>query len=276
MSVQTDLSGALYDTWLRGQDLLHGLNPKDWRAAQEQFQHLTRGTPDFSPALSSMVQLNNTKHIVFPGQFRDPMEHAATLQLAQRAVHLDPQDSRAQLAVAWAHQLVGRPADASLHAGLAVELNSNDPWTLIAAAQIFAYCGDYAKAIALCSQSAALSPQQTSVQQVYAVAIFFLAGRYREAIEASRDEFVPSTAFSIWRCASLVKLGREAQARELLRRVLDAVRSGWVQATPPDDRTICRWLLHVFPIAVEKDWERLQQSLVAAGAPVEEERFGEW
>jgi hypothetical protein len=32
----------------------------------------------------------------------------------------------------------------------------------------------------------------------------------------------------------------------------------------------------MFPIAVESDWERLRQSLAAAGAPVEEERFGVW
>jgi DNA-binding SARP family transcriptional activator len=276
MSVHTDLSGALYDAWLRGHDHVQGHTAKDWRAAHDLFENLTKQAPDFSPIVSCMVQLANSKHIVFPGVFRSAQEHAAALQLAQRAVQLDPQDSRAQLCVAWARHLVGRVEDATLHANLAIELNPNDPWTLMAAAQIFAYCGDYAKAVALCTQSSSLTPQPTPAQRRYASAIFFLAGRYQEGVDASVDDLDPSPAFSIWRCASLVKLGRETQARDLLRRVVDAVRAEWDQSTSPDDRMIYRWLLHIFPIAIKKDWECLRQCLAAAGGLVDEEHYGEW
>jgi DNA-binding SARP family transcriptional activator/TolB-like protein len=276
MSVETDLSGALYDTWLRGQDLVQGLNPRDWRAAQDLLQNLMRKAPDFSPVISSIVQLRNSKHIVFPGQFRKAKEHAATLQLAQRAVQLDPQDSRAQLGVAWAHQLVGRFEDARGHADLAIELNPNDPWTLMATAQIFAYCGDYDKAVALCTQSTDLTPNPTSTQRRYASAIFFLAGRYRDGVEAAIDGLDPSPAFSIWPCASLVQMGRGTQARRLLRRAVDAIRADWVAPIPPDDRMVCRWLLHMFPMAIEDDWERLRRCLAAAGGLVDEECFANW
>ncbi len=276
MSVETILEGALHDTWLRGQDLLHGLNPRDWRAAQDLLQDLMREAPGFSPVISSIVQLRNTKHIVFPGEFRKAKQHAATLQLAQRAVQLDPQDSRAQLGVAWAHQLAGRFEDARGHADLAIELNPNDPWTLMATGQIFAYCGDYDRAVALCTQSMALAPNPTSTQRRYASAIFFLAGRYRDGVAAAIDGLDPSPAFSIWPCASLVQLGRVTQARRLLRRVVDAIRAEWVRPTSPDDRMIYRWLLHMFPIAVEDDWQRLRRCLAAAGGLVDAERFEEW
>ena len=39
---------------------------------------------------------------------------------------------------------------------------------------------------------------------------------------------------------------------------------------------IYRWLLHMFPIAVEDDWQRLRRCLAAAGGLVDEERFEEW
>jgi hypothetical protein len=210
LTSEADLSKELHDAWLRGQDLLHGLNPKDWRTAEGLFQLLTKEAPDFSPAFSSMVQLNNTKHIVFPGVFRDLKEHAATLQLAQRAAQLDPQDSRAQLGVAWAHQLVGRATEAGLHADFAVDLNPNDPWTLIAAAQIHAYCGAYAKAVALCTQSIQLTPDPTPTQRSYSCAIFFLAGMYRESVDVAIEGLDPSPAFAIWRCASLAAWRRPA------------------------------------------------------------------
>jgi len=39
---------------------------------------------------------------------------------------------------------------------------------------------------------------------------------------------------------------------------------------------IYRWLLHMFPIAVEDDWQRLRRCLAAAGGLVDEERFEDW
>jgi hypothetical protein len=34
-----------------------------------------------------------------------------------------------------------------------------------------------------------------------------------------------------------------------------------------------RWMLHMFPIAVEPDWERLRAGFKAAGAPVDSVAF---
>ena len=146
----------------------------------------------------------------------------------------------------------------------------------MAAGQITAYCGHYDKAVALCIQSMALMPHPIAAQRTYASAIFFLAGRYSEGVEASIDGLDPSPAFAIWRCASLVQLGQVPQARDLLARAVSAIRAGWGASAPPDDRLIYRWLLHMFPIAVRADWERLRQSLAAAGGLVSGERFGKW
>ena len=92
------------------------------------------------------MQYRNIAHIALPGQFRNPARHLETLPIAQRAVQLDPLDSRAQLSLAWTYQLLGRIDESTLHAALAVDLNQNDPWTLMATAQIFAYCGQYERA----------------------------------------------------------------------------------------------------------------------------------
>jgi hypothetical protein len=39
---------------------------------------------------------------------------------------------------------------------------------------------------------------------------------------------------------------------------------------------MARWLLHIFPIAIHGDWERLARGLAAAGAPIEGIEFGVW
>jgi len=276
MAGEADLSGTLHDTWLRGQDLAQRLNPRDWRTAVALLQDLMRKAPGFSPAISSLVQLRNAKQVVFPGEFLNAEEHAATLQLALHGVKLAPQDSRAQTGVAGALQLLGRFERARAHADLAIERNPYDAWTLMATAQIFAYCGDHDRAVALCTQSTALTPNPTAAQRSYASAIFFLAGRYRHGLEVAIDGLDRSPAFSIWPCASLVHLGEMAEARRLLRRAMDAIRSEWVGTVPPDDREICRWLLRIHPMAVADDWERLRQCLAAAGGLVDEVRFGDW
>ena len=146
----------------------------------------------------------------------------------------------------------------------------------MATAQIFAYCGSYDKAVDLCTQSLALTPNPTPTQRRYASAILFLAGRYGQAVEAAPDGLDPSPAFSVWPCASLVQLGQTRQAARLLQRAVSAIRAEWTAPPPGDDRTIYRWLLHVFPMAVEADWERLRRCLAKAGGSVEEERFEGW
>ena len=276
ISTQADLSGALHDSWLRGQDYVLRFSAEDWGRAQELFEKVAKEAPDFSPVISSIVQLSNTRHIVFPGMFRSNKEHSDALRLAQRAVLLDPQDSRAQLCVAWAHQLTGRTTEAVLHAELAVDLNPNNSWTLIAAAQIQAYCGSYEKAVALCNQSMAQRSLQTAAHRAYATAILFLAERYQESLDASSDGLEPAPSFSIWRAASLAQLGKVQQARDLLAAAVSDIRAKWNGPAPEDDRTIYHWLLHMFPIAVESDWQRLRRSLAMAGGAVDQEQYRAW
>src|SRR5204863_8235078 len=123
--------------------------------------------------------------------------------IAQRAVHLDPLDSRAQLSLAWSHQLVGRVHESTFHAALATELNDNDPWTLMSAGQIFAYCGNYERAQVLASNSLDLTRSPTRSQMTYLSAIRFLCAKYDESVEAAQQGFDASPGFLGWKCAAL-------------------------------------------------------------------------
>ena len=94
---------------------------------RQHFENLSRDAPDFVPALTSLVQLHNTEHIAHPGRFRNRTKYPETVQKARRAARLDPLDPRAQLNLAWTHQLDGRIYKSTLYAALAAELNGNDP-----------------------------------------------------------------------------------------------------------------------------------------------------
>ncbi len=87
--------------------------------------------PMFSPSYSSLVQMNNSDHIVHPGVLPDPGKAKATLELAKAAVRLDPVDSRAHLCCGWSYVWASREAEAAPHMELACELNDNDPVDLV-------------------------------------------------------------------------------------------------------------------------------------------------
>src|SRR5262249_41991134 len=182
---------------------------------------------DFSPALSGLVQFRNIAHIALPGQFRDSARHLETLSIAQRAVQLDPLDSRAQLSLAWTYQLLGRVDESTLHAALAVDLNENDPWTLMATGQIFAYCGEYERAATLSAASLRMTPMPKPPQVAYSGAIKFLLSDYAGCIDASREDLGMSPAFMIWGCAAKAQVGRLDEAKAELARTLEKIAADW-------------------------------------------------
>jgi TolB-like protein len=276
LATGSEVTLEIHDRWLRGQALLLQMASKDWPAAAALVESLLADAPDFSPALSGLVQYRNIAHIALPGQFRDAAKHLETLQIAQRAVRLDPLDSRAQLSLAWTYQLLGRMDNSTLHAALAVDLNENDPWTLMASGQIFAYCGEYERAASLSAASLGITPMPTAPQVAYSGAIKFLCSDYAGCIDASREDLEMSPAFMIWRCAAKAHAGRLNEAKAEFEKALEGVAADWHGQQAPTRGSMARWLLHVFPIAIRGDWERLAAGLAAAGAAVEGIEFGVW
>ena len=100
--------------------------PEEWNRAAEMFAQGIETAPTFSPLYSGLAQMNNAVHFMQPGMFRDPAKTARTLALAQKAVALDPLDSRAELCLGWALAMSGRYAAAEVHMELACALNAND------------------------------------------------------------------------------------------------------------------------------------------------------
>jgi DNA-binding SARP family transcriptional activator/TolB-like protein len=276
LATGSEVTLEIHDRWLRGQALLLQMASKDWPAAAALVESLLADAPDFSPALSGLVQYRNIAHIALPGQFRDAAKHLETLQIAQRAVRLDPLDSRAQLSLAWTYQLLGRMDNSTLHAALAVDLNENDPWTLMASGQIFAYCGEYERAASLSAASLGMTPMPAAPQVAYSGAIKFLCSDYAGCIDASREDLEMSPAFMIWRCAAKAHAGRLNEAKAEFEKALEGVAADWHGQQAPTRGSMARWLLHVFPIAIRGDWECLAAGLAAAGAAVEGIEFGVW
>ncbi|MEA2861280.1 MAG: hypothetical protein QOC72_3319 [Methylobacteriaceae bacterium] len=266
---EPDVSLDMHDRWLRGQSLMFKFDAESWQRAFKIFLDAVRENPTFSPCYSSLVQMNNIEHFVHPGLFRDLGKAKATLELAKRAVQLDPVDSRAHLCCGWSYVMALREAEAAPHMELACELNDNDPWTLLSSAACCVFCGSIEHARLRVEQSLALSPAPSYLGWGYHGIIRVLCGEYAGALEAiDRAEGVIKT-LPAWRAAALFHLGQSDMAREEAQRFLNGIRSFWVGSSAPTDEAVVRWALQAHPISVSARWEVLRDGLRGAGLPVE-------
>jgi DNA-binding SARP family transcriptional activator/TolB-like protein len=266
---EPDVSLDVHDRWLRGQNLLTKFDPESWQRAATIFRETIHESPTFSPCYSSLVQIHNIEHFVHPGLFRDRSKTKATLELAKRAVELDPVDSRAHLCYGWSNVMALREAEAAPHMELACELNDNDPWTLLSCALYCAYCGSIDEAKLRAGQSLALSLAPSRLEWGYHGIIRFLCGDYAGTLEACDYALDVIQTLPAWRAAALFELGQSVSAHDEARRFLNGTRSFWVGLDPPTDEAVTSWLLQTHPISVTKRWDALRQALRGAGLPVE-------
>jgi DNA-binding SARP family transcriptional activator/TolB-like protein len=266
---EPDVSLDMHDRWLRGQSLMAKFDQASWQRAVTIFLEAIRENPAFSPCYSSLVQINNIEHFVHPGFLRDRDKANTTLELAKKAVQLDPVDSRAHLCYGWSNVMALRENEAAPHMELACELNDNDPWTLLSCALYCAFCGSIDQARLRAGQSLALSLAPSYLEWGYHGIIRFLCGDYVGALEACDRAHGVIQTLPAWRAVALFELGQPAVAREEAQRFLNGIRSFWVGSTAPTDHAMTRWLLQAHPISVRRRWEALRDGLRGAGLPVE-------
>jgi DNA-binding SARP family transcriptional activator/TolB-like protein len=264
----SDVSLEAHDIWLRGQLVINGYRAGDWNRTAEMLARAIEREPGFSPLYSALSQMNNVVHFVQPGRFRDERHVQRTLALAQRAVALDPRDSRAQLCLGWALAFCRRYSQAELHMEIACELNGNDSHTLMSSAMFHGFNGDTERAVKQAAASMELTLAPTLSHFGYLTNIRFLHGDYEGTIVAADRAHEGLPTMLAFRAAALCKLGREKEARQDVGRFHANVRAAWAGDDAPSEAAIARWLLHLYPISRAEIWERLRDGMAAAGIPV--------
>jgi adenylate cyclase len=110
------------------------------------------------------------------------LENARTTRPV-RALELDPDNSRAYLALALLQLHDGRHADAIASARRAVSLGPNDPEALATLGMILAYSGEPAEAVAVADQALRVSRSPSPGVRELAGIVFYNARQYERAIE---------------------------------------------------------------------------------------------
>jgi DNA-binding SARP family transcriptional activator/tetratricopeptide (TPR) repeat protein len=265
-----------YDRWLYGQSKLHAWDPAAFHEATKIFEEIIAESPNFSPAYSTLAQLQNTVHFVHPGVFREVRRTEQALNYAREAARIDPIDSRAQLSLGWAHAMARQHDLAEAHHELAVELNENDPWTITSAALGYATRGQLDQARVAAERASARTPSFGPQHWGYHLQIRFMTGDYAGSVKAAAlaGDVIPTSA--AWKIASLGHLGRIKEAKAEVTRYVEQVRSKWFGSAPPSEENIARWTLHCFPFKRAEDWRHFRDGLAAAGLPVANLKHDAW
>jgi DNA-binding SARP family transcriptional activator/TolB-like protein len=262
-----DVSLLAYDAWLRGENLLTLWQPEAELEAENLFKSVIQQMPRFAPAYSSLASIYNVRHLIVAGFRRDPALEAEALGLAQKAVQIDPLETRAHLTLAWSYLMAGRYEQADIHYDLAFDLNPNNPKTLLSCAHGFAFTGHAERARELARLALSLTPFVTPYQWEYLTGIRFIIGDYSDAVAAATMGADSMRDTLVWKAATLALMGDEDEARRAANDFLAGARAQWT-GEPPDDGEIVDWIMHGLPIKEAETRRRLADGLRLAGLPV--------
>jgi DNA-binding SARP family transcriptional activator len=256
--------GRKYELWMQAQALMG-----EWRAESEDraeaiLRDLVANSPTFAPAMVALAQILHARPIVFPGRSRLPEHLEESLALTSRAVNLDPLDSRTHLCRAWSHAIAGTHAAALSHLDLALDLNENDPWTIISAALGFAFAGDAERAADLVAQARAFGMRYSRAAQGYIATAAYLVGDHAGSVAAAEVAGDAIINLPAWQAASLVRLGDRPAAGRAMTRFLALALPAWTGPADPTPEDAIDWFMACFPIRAEAVRAELRQSLLTA------------
>lgn len=253
-----------HDYWLQAEQVFSRWTPEAADEAEDILSKVLARDPAFAPAYSSLAGFHNVQHVIRPGSSRDSALGPSADHLVDRAVTLDPLDARNHLAVAWTAALNKGFDRASIHFDLAASLNPNGVVTLISCAMGYAFVGQPERAETLVSHVLKIAPTLSPYQWCYVASVHFVAGRYDDALAATRqsdDQIVDNQG---WAAAALVRLGRIDEAKRAFEDLIDAVRPVWAGTTPPTAEAVFEWFVNAYPLRDDAVRQTLEDSLAVA------------
>jgi len=258
--------GALraYDLWLRGVEC-HERGTEEGHAEARQFYEAAiKADPSFARPYSGLAELAFME-LVFPDWSSKTPREGEAIELAQKAVTLDEQESHGHAILAWAHLLLRRFGRARRHLERAAALNPNDADTAMSRALGLAFLGEATAAVEVARQGIRLNPFHPDWYQSDLAVILCLNRQYDEmqAIFDGIPEIYPHTP--AWRAAAYALQGNLSAAHDAAERFEHNIRPLW-RGTPGAPVTAFgQSFLANLPLARREDTAEIAKGLRTAG-----------
>jgi len=228
-----------WDMVIQANSLFWRLTKAEIEAAIAILQRAVERYPDYAPAHSMLAFDILVSGYIGWALMEPQLQQAASL--AARAEELDHGDPWAHLALGYVAFVRRRTSAAATEFQRALALNPNFAAAHGYLGWALAFDGQSEQAIAHLKEAIRMSPHdpQNAIFNTGLAVAHYLAGRFAEAVEYSRETLQQRSAFTAGHrihCASLAQNGRIDEAREALAR-LKAVHPdlsiAWIESNVP-------------------------------------------
>lgn len=254
------------EKWLRGQQLMDQWDAEADARAEALFHEAIHAWPDHPTLLANLADLYNSRHIVYPGIRRNPDTERKAMQLARRAVAIDPLDPRCHVTLGWSQAMGGRVQQAAHSFLRGHELNPADPAIAMSAAHGLGVLDRLEEAFRLCRAAFECHPAPPWSFWGFESNLRFLSGDYRGAVDSADRSGELILSILGWKTAALGMLD-DARAATDAAEFLDRIREAWVPPAAPGDAEAVAWFIDIFPFARPQQRAHLAEGLRRAGLP---------
>lgn len=248
---------GVFDRWLYCQYLNSAWKPDAGRKIPEILHGIIEDEPLFAPAHAELAANYNSRHIFFPGKYRNPESREKALYHSKIALQIDPLETRSQRVMAWTYLMHGEYGLSEIHFNHALEMNACNPFTMISSAQGLAFCGKTKRAIDLAETVQEFQPVLPGFLQGYLVGINFLHGRLEEAIDAAENAGDSIANLAGWKASALWHSGQYNEARETAQKMAIDLSVDWSGDGPMTKAALADWFIDSFPINNSETRDRL-------------------
>ncbi|WP_425070103.1 BTAD domain-containing putative transcriptional regulator [Roseibium sp.] len=256
-----------FEKLVEGQTLLQLWSPEADERAEALFLEAIQVSPDNAELHARLADIYNSRHIIYPGTERSRALELRSLQLAKRAVMLDPLSAKCHLTLAWSQAMAKKPVQALHSFQTSVDLNDADPENLISAAHGAAICGDESLAARCRDMAFSVHPCPPNLYWGFDSNIRFQSKEYEESVfSADRSGEIKPNILG-WKSAALGMLGRSAEATQTGEEFITMVRQGWVGTKAPSPEHVVEWFVQIFPFSRDSQKQHLLEGLFRAGLP---------
>jgi adenylate cyclase len=228
-----------WDMVIQANSLFWRLTTAEREAAIALLRRAVERYPDYAPAQSMLAFVLLISGYLGWVLMESQLQEAAGL--AARAEELDPSDPWAHLALGYVAFVRRRTSSAAAEFQRALDLNPNFAAAHGYLGWALAFGGESEQAIAHLKEAIRMSPHdpQNAIFNTGLAIAHYLAGRFAEAVEYSRETLQQRSAFTAGHrihCASLAQNGQIDEAREALaglKEVHPDLSIAWIESNVP-------------------------------------------